>query len=111
MSKFITRKKITVQLKAGFTTIVEGTVVNTPSVIFVLEKGITDTSDKNWLAKYNVTEKAVDARIRGDQTFGTEDGITEFTEEDQDAVKIKSRKMKEADEEIKEKKRVRRSKK
>lgn len=107
MAKFISKKRMVIQLEAGYETIVNGRVVVTPARVFELKPGETDTSDKGWLAKFKVTEKEVNDRIRGDQQFGTEDGITEFTEEDQEAVKIRSRKQKEADEEIKEKKRGR----
>lgn len=104
MAKFITRRRIVIQLEAGYETIVNGRVVVTPARMFELKSGTTDTSDKGWLAKFRVTEKEVNDRIRSDQQFGTEDGITEFTEEDQEAVKIRRRKRREADEEIKSKK-------
>lgn len=111
MAKFICKKRMVIQLAAGYETIVNGRVVATPSRIFELKPGENDTSDKSWLARYGMTEKEVNDRIKSDQQFGIPEGITEFTAEDQEAVKIRSRKQKEADEEIKEKKRGRASKK
>ena len=105
MSKFVSKRRIVFQLEAGYETIVNGRVVATPARMFELKPGITDTSEESWLKKFKVKEEEVNTRIREDEQFGTESGVTEFTEEDQEAVKIKTRKLKEADEEIKEKRR------
>ena len=70
-------------------------VVNTPSIVITLKAGIND-----------ITDQEVIDRIRRDQQYNTPEGMIEITEDEIEATHIKSKKMKEADEEIKERKRM-----
>lgn len=71
------------------------TVVNTPSVTIEL-KGIMD-----------ITDPEIIERIRRDGKFDTPEGIKEISEEEIEATHIRTKKLKEADEEIKERKKSR----
>jgi len=71
-------------------------VVNMPSVTIELKAGITD-----------ITDPEVIERIRRDGKYNTPEGIIEISEEEIEAVQIKTRKLKEADAEIKEKRKAR----
>ena len=63
-------------------------VVNEPGKVIEVKNGVLITEDPD-----------VIARIRRDPQFGTEE-ITEITEDDELAIKIRKKKDKEADEEI-----------
>ena len=69
-------------------------VVNTPSIVVELKSGIND-----------ITDQDVIDRIRRDGQYNTPEGMIEITEDEIEATHIKTKKMKEADEEIKEIKR------
>jgi len=68
-------------------------VVNTPSVVVTLKAGIND-----------ITDQEIIDRIRRDQQYNTPEGMIEITEDEIEATHIKSKKMKEADEEIRDRK-------
>ena len=69
-------------------------VVNTPAMTVELKPGIV-----------NIIDQEVIDRIRRDGQYNTPEGIIEITEDEIEATEIKKKKMKEADEEIKERKR------
>lgn len=73
-------------------------VVNTPSVMVDLKVGINEIND----------QEIID-RIRKDQMYNVPEGIIEISEEEQEAVKIHEKKHKEAEEEIKEIKKKKKS--
>ena len=70
-------------------------VVNTPAVTITLKASIND-----------ITDQEVIDRIRRDGQYNTPEGMIEITEDEIEATHIKAKKMKEADEEIKERKRA-----
>lgn len=70
-------------------------VVNSPSVTVDLKAGIVD-----------ITDQEVIDRIRRDIHYNTPEGIIEISEDEIEAAHIKTKKMKEADEEIKERKKA-----
>lgn len=65
--------------------------VNTPAKEITIASGIFDTNDQELIE-----------RIRRDEHFGIARGMYEITEEEQEAIKIREQKNKEADELIKE---------
>ena len=66
-------------------------VVNTPAMTITLKAGIND-----------ITDQEVIDRIRRDGQYNVPEGIMEITEEEIEATHIRAKKMKEADQEIKE---------
>lgn len=75
------------------------TVIDRPAKIIEVKNGVLDTTE--YIKTHpNITEDEIINRIRGDKHFGTED-IREITAEDQKAIEIKQKKLKEAEEEIK----------
>ena len=70
-------------------------VVNTPAMTITLKAGIND-----------ITDQEIIDRIRRDGQYNTSEGMIEITEDEIEATHIKAKKMKEADEEIKERKRA-----
>jgi len=70
-------------------------VVNTPALTITLKAGIND-----------ITDQEIIDRIRRDGQYNTPEGMIEITEDEIEATHIKAKKMKEADEEIKERKRA-----
>lgn len=73
-------------------------VINTPSKTIELKAGVVD-----------ITDQEVIDRIRHDQQYNIPEGIIEITEDEIEATEIKKKKMKEADEEIKEIKKKRKA--
>jgi hypothetical protein len=73
--------------------------VNTPAKTIELKPG-----------NNTITDVEVIERIRQDQKFGIQDGIKEITDDDLEAISIRDKKSKEAEEEIKESKKRRASK-
>ena len=101
MAKFSLKKPLKLIVRGATTSVIPNPqgipiAVSTPSKTVEIPAGI-----------YETTDQEVIERIRRDTYFGTPEGIIEITEEEQEAVKIKEKKMKEADEEIKERKRGR----
>jgi len=65
------------------------TVVNTQAKEITIPAGMFETKDEELIA-----------RIRRDEQFGTARGMVEITEDEQEAIKIREKKNKEADAEI-----------
>lgn len=96
MAIFNVKKLIRIVVKGASTSVIPNPqgipiAVNTPSLTIELKPG-----------NNTITDQEVIDRIRRDGKFGFENGIVEFTEEEQEAVKIRTKKNIEAEEEIKE---------
>ena len=96
MAIFILKHSKTFVIKSAGQQIITGPrgpeVVQIPQVVFKLKEGNNIVTDEEQIK-----------RIRSDSQFGTSE-IDEFTEDDQEAVTIRNKKSKEADEEIKTRK-------
>lgn len=101
MAKFSLKNPIKLIIKGASTSVIPNpqgipVAVNTPAKTVEMKAGIYETSDPEIIE-----------RIRRDIHFNTPDGIIEISEEEQEAIKIRTKKSKEAEEEIKERKRSR----
>ena len=99
MAQFSLKKPLKLVIRGASTSVIPNPqgipmAVSTPAKTVEIKAGIYDTDDP----------EVID-RLRRDTFFGTPDGIIEITEEEREAVKIRAKKDKEADEEIKERKR------
>lgn len=99
MARFSVRRQVKLVVRGANTSVIPNPqgipmAISTPAFTIELKPGITD-----------ITDQEVIDRIRKDIHYNTPDGIIEITEDEIEAVKIKEKKMKEADEEIKEAKR------
>lgn len=89
MAKFICKRtKFKIQIKPEVKHIVNDGIFSEPAKIVEAKNGVIITDDPE-----------VIARIRSDKFFGTKE-IMEITEADERAIKIKNRKLKEAQIEI-----------
>lgn len=101
MARFSLKRPIRLLVKGSMTSVIPNPqgipiAVTTPDKLVDLKAGIYETTD----------QEIID-RIRRDTHYNTPDGIIEISEDEIEASKIKEKKMKEADEEIKERKRGR----
>lgn len=101
MAKFSLKNPVRLVIKGASIAVIPNPqgipiAVNTPSKTVNIAAGIYETNDPEIIE-----------RIKNDIFFNTSEGIIEITEEEQEVIKIKERKLKEADEEIKERKKVR----
>lgn len=95
MAKFSLKRPLKLIVKGASQSVIPNPqgipmVVANPAVVIDLKAGIFDTEDQS-----------VIERIRKDPHYNTTEGIIEITEEEQEALTIRSKKEKEADEEIK----------
>jgi len=96
MAKFSLKKPVKLIVRGASTSVIPNpqgipVAVNTPSKTVEIPAGVYETNDQEIIE-----------RIRRDVYYNTSEGIIEISEEEQEAVKIKDKKMKEAEEEIKE---------
>ena len=101
MSKFSLKKPIKLIIRGASTSVIPNpqgipVAVSNPAKTIEIKAGVYETDDVEIIE-----------RIRRDVHFNTPDGIIEITEEEQEAIKIREKKLKEAEEEIKERKRGR----
>lgn len=96
MAKFSLKNPIRLVVKGAGQSVIPNPsgipmVVNTPPFVVELKAGIMD-----------ITDQEVIDRIRRDGQYNIPEGIIEISEDEIEAAHIKTKKLKEADEEIKE---------
>ena len=93
MAKFNFKTAINFVVRSEDTQVINGKVITTPRKVAKLGPGTVEVKDEE-----------VIERIRNDQQFNTS-SIIEITAEDEEVMEIKRKKAREAEEEIKERKR------
>lgn len=98
MAKFHNAKPLRLLIKGASTSVIPNpqgipVAVSTPAKMVNIPQGVYETKDPEIIEK-----------IRSDVYFGTQNGMIEITEEEQEAISIREAKMREADEEIKARK-------
>jgi hypothetical protein len=104
MAKFSLKRPLKLIVKGASQSVIPNPqgipmVVATPAIVVDLKAGIFDTDDASIIE-----------RIRKDAHYNTAEGIIEITEEEQEAIGIRAKKDKEADDEIKAAKAKRKAK-
>ena len=96
MAKFSLKKPVKLIIRGASVSVIPNpqgipVAVNTPSKMVEIKAGIYETDD----------QEIID-RIRRDIYYNTPEGIIEISEEEQEVIKIREKKSKEAEEEIRE---------